>query len=324
MILLKRWMMALVLALALALTGCGGDRPKSDEVAATDAPQGGITVVCSLFAPYDFAREIAGGTLATVEMLMNPGVDSHAFDPTPADILRIQQADLFIYVGGENEAWVETVMATVQPGRVLRLMDEVELLDEEPLPGIEDDHDHDHDEASAEADEHIWTSPANAIEMSRAIARALAEVDPANAAAYEKNLSRYTGQLAALDASFAAVVEAGVRREVVFGDRFPFLYFARRYGLQYYAAFPGCGHETEPSARTLAFLIEKVRVDAIPVVFHIEQGNERVARAIAEETGKEVLMLHSCHNISAEDYAAGETYLTLMQKNVGALKVALS
>lgn len=278
----------------------------------------GPVVVASLFAPYDFARQIARGTGARVEMLMKPGVEPHAFDPAPTDMLRIAQADLFIYVGGESEAWVDRLFAAPETrARALRLMDAVTVLDEEIVPGMQAE------EEEAEPDEHIWTSPVNAMAISRAIADALIEVDPQNANAYRANLEAYLAELHELDQSFEAVVQGGARREIVFGDRFPMRYFAQRYGLAYAAAFPGCGHDTEPSAATLAFLIGEVRAKGIPTVYHIEQGNVRMAEAIAGETGARAMLMHACHNISKDDFEAGATYMSLMKNNVEALKAGL-
>jgi zinc transport system substrate-binding protein len=180
---------------------------------------------------------------------------------------------------------------------------------------------HDHEEA--EYDEHVWTSPRNTQLIVRRIADVLKTADPANAAEYEKNAVAYIAKLAELDASFQAVLKGARRKTIVFGDRFPFRYFADAYGLSYFAAFPGCSTETEASAATVAFLIDKVRTEKIPVVFHIELSNEKIADTICEETGAKKLLLHAVHNVSKRDFERGASYYSLMSKNVETLRTAL-
>jgi zinc transport system substrate-binding protein len=179
------------------------------------------------------------------------------------------------------------------------------------------------EEEEAAYDEHVWTSPQNAVRIVEAITDTLCRVDGANADFYRQNSANYTAELRALDAAFQAVVDGAKRKTLVFGDRFPFRYFADRYGLAYFAAFPGCSTETEASAATVAFLIDKIRSEKIPVVFHIELGNERMADTIAEETGAEKLLLHACHNITKKDFENGVTYVDLMRQNVENLRRAL-
>lgn len=318
---MKRMVLVVLMAGALALAGCA---PSATVPEAAREGASGPVVIASLFAPFDFARQIANGTRTQVSMLMQPGVEAHTFDPTPADILRISGADLFVYIGGENEAWVEGVLeAAGGHVKALKLLDHVAALEEEIVPGMQaEEGEPGADEG--QADEHIWTSPINAIAMSRAIADALIGMDPGGEKTYRANLSEYEARLTELDGEFGRAVGGGVRRELVFGDRFPFLYFAKRYGLTYSAAFPGCGSETEPSAATLKFLIDKVKSEDIPVVFTIEQGNKRVAEAVARESGARVMTLHSAHNITVAEFDAGETYLSIMQSNIGPLRAALS
>ena len=180
---------------------------------------------------------------------------------------------------------------------------------------------HDHEEA--EYDEHVWTSPQNAKRVVRVITDALCEVDAPNAALFRRNADVYSAQLDELDREFRAVVNGAKRKTIVFGDRFPFRYFADAYGLTYFAAFPGCSTETEPSAATVAFLIDKVKAEKIPVIFHIELSNERMADTIAEETGAKKLLLHACHNISKQEFDRGVTFLELQKANVPRLREAL-
>jgi zinc transport system substrate-binding protein len=315
---------SLLLAIVVfaALVAACGKTPHSPQ---TD--DGKISVVSTIFAPYDFAREIAGENVH-LTMLLPPGSESHSYEPTPQDILTVQNCDVFLYIGGESDAWIGNILSSLDTSgmKIVTLMDCVEVVEEEIVEGMQED---DHEEAAA-YDEHVWTSPQNAGRIVEKLAAALCEVDTANAATYAANKTAYLAKLDALDADFREVVENAVRKEIIFGDRFPFRYFADAYGLTYYAAFPGCATETEASAATVAFLIDKVKQDNIPAVFHIELSNKKMANAIAESvkdnTDREikVLLLHACHNVSKTDFEGGATYLSLMKSNVQTLKEALN
>ncbi|MDR3129957.1 MAG: zinc ABC transporter substrate-binding protein [Treponema sp.] len=468
---------------------------------------GKISVVATIFPPYDFVREIAGNRV-NLTMLLPPGAESHSFEPSPQDIIRMQNSDVFIYVGGESDAWVESILNSLDKKRmkIISLIDCVEAVEELVVEGMQDeeegrDHGHSHesgdftiddvkdramndwagdwqsvypylldgtldpvmenkaesgektareyyeqyktayatdvdrisinsggitfyrngvpaaaqyayrgtgvisgddgslwvrykfeaqgnpppgapkyimfsdhlhapaksehfhvyksdksfdelmadtnpvnyptyypagltkteilaemtghDDEEAEYDEHVWTSPGNAKLIVRKIAEALKETDQSNAAAYEKNTVSYLAKLSEMDASFQDMIKGARRKVFVFGDRFPFRYFADAYGLSYFAAFPGCSTETEASAATVAFLIRKVRSEKIPVVFHIELSNEKIADTICEETGAKKLLLHSVHNISKIDFNRGANYYDLMSQNIQNLKEAL-
>ena len=223
-----------------------------------------------------------------------------------------------------SDAWVTDVLESVGDGvRTVTLMDCVELLEEEHVEGMEID-EHEHDDGEVEYDEHVWTSPRNAKLICEKIAAALSEADPEGEAEYSAALEGYCAELDELDAAFTDVVANGVRNTIVFGDRFPLLYFAKAYGLEYYAAWPGCADEAEPSAATVAFLIDKVNEENIPVVFHIELSNEDMADTICEATGAEKLLFSACHNVTRAQFEEGVTYLDLMWQNVDALKEALS
>ena len=313
----RRILSWLCCALALlALSGCGrGAEAEGAE---------GVSVVTTDFAAYDFARQLLGER-GEAELLIPPGSETHSFEPTPKDIIDIQNCDLFIYTGGESEAWVADVLESVGGGvRAVTLMDCVELLEEETVEGMEDPHaGHDHGHG-AEYDEHVWTSPRNAALICGKIAAALSEADPQGAESYAAALEDYCAQLDELDAAFTEVVESGARRTVVFADRFPLLYFARAYGLEYFAAYPGCSDDAEPSAATVAFLIDKVREEDIPVVFHIELSNELMADTVCDETGAEKRLFSACHNVTRAQFESGVTYMELMWDNVDALREALS
>jgi zinc transport system substrate-binding protein len=465
--------------------------------------EGKVNVVTTVFPPYDFVRQIAGDK-AAITMLLPPGAESHSFEPTPQDIIKVRNCDVFIYVGGESDAWVETILESIDTGRmeIITLMDCVEVVEEIIVEGMQDEEEHDHSheqddftigdvkdraltdwagdwqsvyphlldgtldpvmerraesgektareyyeqyktayatdvdrvsvtadsmtfyrngvpvraryayrgtgvtrgddgslwarykfealgnppagapryimfsdhlhapaksehfhiyagdesfdalmadtnpvnyptyypaaltkaeivaemighEEDTEYDEHVWTSPRNAKLIVRKIADVLKERDAANAEGYEKNAAAYMAKLTELDASFRAVVEGAKRQTFIFGDRFPFRYFADAYGLRYFAAFPGCSTETEASAATVAFLINKVRSEKIPVVFHIELSNEKIAGTICEETGARKLLFHAVHNVSKRDFDRGATYYDLMSRNVQNLREAL-
>lgn len=299
--------LAALLLLCVLLTGCGPAVPEP-------AP-GRLQIVAAVFPAYDFARA-AVGDLADVSLLLPPGAESHSYEPTPADILRVQNCDLFIYLGGESDAWVDTILSAVEPkGQALRLTDCVELLEEED----HDHHDHQHGAGEVmEMDEHVWTSPANAARLTRTIGETLAGLDPVHEEAFRNNAEDYALQIDALDAEFDQFFQGLDSRTMVFGDRFPLRYFAEEFDLDYYAAFPGCGAQTEPSAATVALLTEKAR--GLPAVWYIEFSNHLVADSIAEAAGTHTAMFHTCHNVSRAELDAGATYLSLMQNNLATLR----
>jgi zinc transport system substrate-binding protein len=303
-----------MLSLFVCVIFAGG---KKDGAANNGKPD----VVAVNFPAYDFARQIAGDKV-NVYMLLPPGAESHSFEPTPRDIIRIQNCSMFIYSGGESDAWVDRILESMDTSkmRIVRMMDAVDVVEEEIVEGMEEEEE---EEEGIAYDEHVWTSPKNAVRIVGRIANVLCEIDGADAALFRQNAQSYIARLEALDREFQAVVEGGKRKTLVFGDRFPFRYFADAYGLKYFAAFPGCSTETECSAATLAFLINKIRAEKIPVIFHIELSNEKIADTIAEETGAKKLLLHAGHNITRRDFDRGLTFLELQQANVPRLKEAL-
>ncbi len=315
-------LMAVILAAgiaAAAVTGCGVKQEEPDD--------GKLKIVTTIFPQYDFVRAIAGGTGAVnVRMLLSPGEEVHSYEPTPLDIKEIQNCDLFIYVGAENDVWVDRILENMGDKRpeTLRLVDLTETVAEESVEGMMEEKGHDHEESrEEEADEHVWTSPVKAAEITEAIAQKMAELDPANADDYLANAQDYEAKILDLDAQFRQIAENAERKILVFGDRFPIRYFAEGYGLDYFAAFPGCSSESEPSASTLAFLIDKVREEEIPVVFSIEFSNGNIARAICESTGAVQRTYNSCHNVTKEQMENGATYVSLMSENLEAVREAL-
>ena len=312
---MKKFMAVLTALVVVSLAFTGASLAENAEK---------LSVVATNFPAFDFARQVAGDC-AEVAMLLPPGAESHTYEPTPRDILMIQNADLFIYTGGESDTWVKDILSSFDHEMpVLRMIDCVAAVEEELAPGMEAEEEEEEAGAEeAEYDEHVWTSPVNAIKIEQAIAKALQTLDPANASAYQSNSDAYIQQLETLDQGFRDFF-AGVHvKTLILGDRFPLRYFADEYGLTYYAAFPGCSTETEPSAATIAFLIDKVRTEGVSTVFYIEFSNHLVADSIAEETGVKTALIHSCHNVSQADLDAGATYLTLMASNLETLKGAM-
>lgn len=326
----------LAIALSLSLAACAAPAEKADG--------GKLQIVTTLFPYYDFARAIAQDR-ADVTLLLSPGREAHSFEPTPLDAVTISEADVFLYNGGEGEYWVESMLdaAGEHIAVASRMMDYVDALNEEYVEGMQgadghdhdhehgshDDHDHDHEEDEhdsdeIEYDEHIWTSPKNAVVLCRAVCDAICKADPANEDFYRTNCDDYCAQLEALDARFASLCESAPRRLLIFADRFPMLYFCREYGLDYRAAFHGCSGDTEPSLATIKFLIDKVEDENIPVVYTIDFGTKKVAAVVSECTGAAIETLYSMQTVSRADFDAGETYLTLMERNYEALRKGLN
>ena len=397
-------MLAFLIAFSCVLTACTPRRGTASSDSSSNPLKGAdasgdtrLNVVTTLFPYYDFLRQIAGDSIR-LTMVVPAGMDSHSFEPTPADMITIQNADLLVCNGGTMEQWLSQVLDSfgegTGPKRVVTMMDCVDVVQEELVEGMEDgethdhghthvhagDHDHEsedhahseeehepedhvysegehdteehihsedehdmedvavHDEDHAqeyldeddghgveiEYDEHIWTSPVNAKKLVGVLAEVLAQEDPAHAASYAENCASYQDKLTELDAEFREVVSHAKRRLVVFGDKFPLRYFFDEYGLEYRAAFSGCSTDTEPSAKTIAYLIDKVREKQIPAVYYLELSSPRVAEIIGEETGAEPLLFHSCHNVTRHQFDSGVTYLELMEQNVKNLKKGLS
>jgi zinc transport system substrate-binding protein len=265
-----------------------------------------ILIVATNFPAYDFARAVVGDEVE-VKMLLKPGAETHDFEPTPQDIIDIKKSTLFIYTGGESDEWVSGIIENANTP--VRMMDAVETVKEE---GEDED------------DEHVWTNPQNAIKIVKQIYDAAAKELPEYKLKFAENSAKYESKLLDLDDEFREVVANAKRHTLVFGDRFPLRYFVDEYGLKYYAAFPGCSEQTEADAKTIATLIDVVKSENIPVVFKIELSNSKVADAISAETGAKVLTFNSAHNISAEDFENGVTYVDLMTQNIEVLKEALN
>lgn len=300
-------LIAALLCLCLMLCGCTAQPEKPHD-------ETKLQIVCTSFPAYDFAREIAGDR-AELTLLIKSGSEVHSYEPTPKDMIRIQESDLFICNGGESEQWAKTLITPEL--NTIYMMDCVDTV-EESADGI-----YNAEDGEPELDEHVWTSPLNAIKISEEICNALCKLDTDNAEAYKTNFAAYKAQLMALDREFRQVIKNSGKHTLVFADRFPMRYFALEYGLDCYAAFPGCSSETEPSAKTVAYLIDRVREDKIPAVLYMEFSNQKMADVICEDTGCKKLPFYSAHSVSAEQFKQGVSYLDLMRINLNSLKEAL-
>ena len=369
---------AAFLGISLLFGGCAQTEESQGAFDASPQAAGKLKAAVTLFPYYDFVRQIAGDQV-DLQMVIPAGMDSHSFEPTPADIRTIQHADILISNGGTMEHWLDETLAALDTTNmtIVTMMDYVDTVEEEIVEGMEDaDHDHDHahvhaaddhdhsnerpeehaayaheaddydhsgetpeehaahaheaddhdyvdhdgHEEEIEYDEHIWTSPVNAMKLVDVIGDTLAEADPAHADTYHQGAENYKKELEEIDAGFREVSANRKRNMIVMGDKFPFRYLADEYQLDYRAAFSGCSSDTEPSAKTIAYLIDKVKEEQIPAVYYLELSSHRVAEIIGEETGAEPLLLHSCHNVTRAQFDAGITYAGLMRQNIENLR----
>ncbi len=277
----------------------------------------GLRVVTTIFAPYDFVREIAGNNV-DLKMLLKPGEESHSFDPSPQDIIDISECDLFIYNGGENDKWVDNVLAGLDKDiSTLRMMDCVSTL-------YKEDDEKENTGHSEEYDEHVWTSPLNAIKIVENITDRLDKLDSGNKPLYDSNCRKYTEKLMRIDDGINEIVKGAKRNKIVFGDRFALRYFTEEFEIDYCAAFPGCAQDTDINPAKIAEIADIVKQEKIPVVFQAELGNGKIADTIAQASGAEVRTFYSCHNISGEDFKNGIGYIDMMESNAELLKEALN
>ena len=346
------------------MAGCGKTTEKEGNYS--------LKIVTSLFPYYDMARAVIGDVKGIdLKMTVTPGQDSHSFEPTPSDVIQMENADVLIYNGGSLETWIDTLLDSLNNKNQIqmKMMDYVDVLNEEIVEGMDtrfEEHDHDehshkednhnkekhkedshseekhkednHSEDSSndsefhnedseegheETDEHIWTSPVNEIIMTEKICETLSKALPEEKENFQKNAESYISQLKELDNEFRTIVENAKINEIIFADKFPLQYFAKEYGLKYYAAFPGCGSDMEPSAKTIGFLVDKIKEDNIKAVFYLELSSHIVADAIETDTGAKPLQFNSCHNITQKQFDSGVTYVDLMKENVNNLKIAL-
>lgn len=352
------------ISMILGMAGCGKTTEKEDNYR--------LKIATSLFPYYDMARAVIGDVKGIdLKMIVTPGQDSHSFEPTPSDVIQMENADVLIYNGGSLETWIDTLLDSLNNKNQIqmKMMDYVDVLNEEIVEGMDtrfEEHDHeehshkednhnkenhkedshseenhkednhsedssndsefhneDSEEEHEETDEHIWTSPVNEIIMTEKICETLSKALPEEKENFQKNAENYISQLKELDNEFRTIVENAKTNEIIFADKFPLQYFVKEYGLKYYAAFPGCGSDMEPSAKTIAFLVDKIKEDNIKAVFYLELSSHIVADAIETDTGAKPLQFNSCHNITQKQFDSGVTYVDLMKENVNNLKIAL-
>ena len=294
----------LIILIIFLCVGCSKGDSNTDE----------LSVVTTIYPYYDFARNIMGDD-EKITLLLSPGSELHSYEPTPKDIVKINNADIFIYTGGESDEWVEGVLDSIDKKelKIIKLIDYVDVYNEEL-----------NDKVYNDVDEHIWTSPINAIKLIEVINKEIGLVDISNKEIYDNNSSKYINSLKDIDKEIREIVNNSKRKTLVFGDRFPLIYFTKEYGLNYYAAFKGCDSHSEPSSKTISYLIEKIKKEDIPVVLHLELSNQNISNTLSESTNTMVMEFSSIHNISKEDFDKGLTYIDIMKRNIAVLKEALN
>ena len=300
---------------------------------------GKMKIVTTIFPEYDWVMNVLGDKkdTANVTLLLDSGIDLHSYQPTPKDIITISRCDLFIYVGGESDEWVEDALkqATNKNMKTINMMEVLgdAVKEEEVIEGMEGEdhdheegHDHDEEEEEVEYDEHVWLSLKNAQVLVNEISKAIAEIDTVNASYYQNNATGYVNSLKDLDTRYAQAVSAGTKDTVLFADRFPFRYLVDDYNLKYYAAFVGCSAETEASFETIAFLANKVDELGLSVIFKIESSDGAIANTVKNATqnkNQTILTMDSIQSASTKEYKAGRNYLSIMEQNLTVLKEAV-
>lgn len=313
-----------VLILSFTLTSCAQSGKttgaSNDETLASAKAEGKLTIVATLFPQFDFARTVAGGK-ADVMLLLPPGVESHTFDPTPSDMFQIYDSDVFLYTGAEMEPWAQRVIAGASPNTmVVNVCDGIELFGEEHADDDgEDGHAHSH-----EYDPHVWLDLRKAVQMLDNIAGALCEKDSANEAYYLENANGCKRELLELDGAFSAMISASARDTLVFGGRFAYQYFLTRYGLNYVTVTDSCSSASEPSVARVAEVIDYIKGNSIPCVFHEEFVDPRIARSIAAQTGAKLELFSTAHNVTKDQLLSGATFIDIMRLNFESVKRGLN
>lgn len=343
LIIMKNRIFGLVMASVLtvsAFCGCGASRmaadsdQKGESVPQNAANAAAYSIVCTTFPQYDWIRNIIGDDSDKFQltMLLDQGTDLHSYQPTAEDIAKIADADMFVYVGGESDGWVESALkeATNKDMKVVNMLDALgtAVKVEEVVPGMQAEEGEETEEGEGpENDEHVWLSLRNAVTLTDALSENIQEIDPANKEDYVENAGKYVDKLNDLDGRYELTVSKGKRQAILFGDRFPFRYMADDYGLTYYAAFVGCSAESEASFETITFLAQKVDDLKLPVILTIEGADHNIAESIknaTESKNQEILTMNSMQSVTAEDVADGETYLNVMEDNLNVLSQALN
>ncbi|MBQ7599020.1 MAG: zinc ABC transporter substrate-binding protein [Clostridia bacterium] len=320
--------LCLVLSLLLCFglfAACGSTENDSETTSAAPNSSDGLHVVCSIFPQYDVCRALMGDK-GTLSILLDSKSDLHNYSPTTADILEISDSDLFIYIGGESDTWADNVLSTAANKNLqtLKLLDLVNAVEEELLPGMEAEEEEEGEEEGPEYDEHVWTSLKNMIAITGAIRDKLCELDSENASVYTANAEAYIEKLTALEARYAETIGSAKTKVLVFADRYPFRYLADDYDLTCYGAFAGCSAESEASFETMMKLVSAVKEHGLRYVLKIEGSDGKIAETVAAESGAEIRTLNSCQSVSAEDVENGATYLSLMEGNLAVLQEVLN
>ncbi len=311
---------ALCMGVIFSLSACTEKKGKEDS--------GKLKIVTTVFPSYDFARQVAGDK-AEIRMLLPVGTETHHYEPTPSDIIAIKDCDIFIYIGGTNEQWAEKLISDTdkEKTKVVRLIDSIENL---CPPMTNSGHSHDgeehkdeHSHNEGDYDQHIWTSPKNAEIMLQTICDAICEKDSENADSYKANSDKYKNEITALHNDFKALADSTEQKLLVFADKFPFTYFAKEYGFTCLAAFSSCSDESEPSAATVAMLIDEIKEHKIPALLYLKFGALSVTSNICREAGVSAYSIHTCHNVTKEEFDKGESYVSLMRVNYEHIKIAL-
>lgn len=323
---MKRYIVIILAMMAVfCMAACGGTSEYNKE-------DGKIKIVTTIFPEYDWIKAVMGDKAedADITLLLDNGVDLHSYQPTAEDILKISTCDMFIYVGGESDEWVEDALATAQNKDicVINLMEVLgeNVKEEETVEGMQEEKEHDHEDGDKEYDEHVWLSLKNAGTLVEAITDGLIKTDQSNALSYKANADSYISELKQLDEEYAETVDKAPIKTILFGDRFPFRYMADDYGIRYYAAFVGCSAETEASFETISFLARKADELDLPAVITIEGSDKKLAETIVKNTASEnmkILTMDSMQAATSKDAAEGITYISVMRKNLEVLREAL-
>ena len=325
---------AILLVAAMATLGISACQKENSNQETKVQKDSDMKVVTTIFPEYDWVRQIAGeeADQMDITMLLDNGVELHSYQPTAEDIMKISDCDLFVYVGGESDAWVDDALkqAKNKDMQVVNLLDVLgnSVKEEEVIEGMEPEEEEEEggEEEEPEYDEHVWLSVKNAEVLSKAIADALEKADPDHKDIYQENASAYSEKLKDLDAKYQEVVDGASQKTLLFGDRFPFRYLVDDYGLSYYAAFVGCSAESEASFDTISFLANKVDELGLKDIMAIENSNQKIAKTIIENTkekNQKILTLDSMQSTISDDVKNGTTYLSVMEKNLEVLKEAL-
>lgn len=316
----KRIISAFLIGIAIiciiSASGCGKTETGENEK---------LSIVTTLFPQYDFARQVAGERVE-VTLLLKPGTEAHDYDPSASDMIKINNADLFIYTGEYMEPWAASIVDSID-NKKLNILDasgNITLLKSSDVHENEDAAYSKGEEHSHQYDPHIWTSPKNAIIMINNILEELISIDGENEQYYRENAEKYIERIEKIDSDIRQTVSQSKYDTIYFGGRFALLYFVEEYGLHYESAFDSCSSETEPSAKLVSHIIDEMKESGARTVYYEELSSTKTARTIADEVGGNILLLHSCHNVSSDEFKNGATYVSIMEQNVKNLKAGLN